>query len=867
MAKLSPMMQQYFSIKEKYSDNILFFRLGDFYEMFYEDAITCSKELELTLTGKDCGQEERAPMCGVPYHAADQYICKLIEKGYKVAVCEQVEDPAAAKGIVKRDVIKVVTAGTVTDSKVLDDRSNNFLCCACVVGDRVGTAFADVTTGDLYATEFDFTVGSVLGEVARYSPKEIVCNDKFMENQKLMFVIGERFACMAERKDDTFFDEDEAKSIIKEQFLKSADELAIGDYSVAVRAVGAILKYFRQTQMCELPHIKSVNFYTQEQYMDIDFASKRNLEITATMRDGKRRGSLLWVLDDTKTSMGARLLRAWIDKPLLNIAEIRARQDAVAELVGNTIIRAEVRELLSNIQDIERLISRVVTGSANCRDLLAIQSSFKPIPDIIANVKNLSAALNRDITSRIDELGDICSLLERAIIENPPLTVKEGGIIREGYDENVDNYRKAMTEGKQWLATIEQQEREKTGIKNLKIGFNRVFGYYIEVSKSNIGLVPDTYIRKQTLTTGERYITGELKEIENAILGAEEKICALEYSIFCEVREQVAQANTRILNTAKAIAELDALCSLAEVAVKNNYCMPDVNISDKIDIKEGRHPVVERVLKGQMFIPNDTYLSKTDRISIITGPNMAGKSTYMRQTALIVLMAQIGSFVPAKSAEIGVVDKIFTRVGASDDLASGQSTFMVEMSEVANILDNATPKSLLILDEIGRGTSTYDGLSIAWAVVEYIADVKKLGAKTLFATHYHELTELENKLDGVKNYCIAVKKRGDDIIFLRKIIRGGADESYGVEVAKLAGVKDEVIDRAKQIAKKLSDINTDIGGEAALPKAQDFEAQLGFDRVGENSIVETLKKTDVTTLTPIEALNKLYELKTEADKL
>lgn len=867
MAKLSPMMQQYFDIKEKYRDTILFFRLGDFYEMFYDDALTCSKELELTLTGKDCGQEERAPMCGVPYHAADQYVDKLIEKGYKVAICEQTEDPAAAKGIVKRGVVRVVTAGTVTDSKMLDDKNNNFLCTAVLIGGKAGMSFVDVTTGDLYATEFEYDQGSILSELSRYYPREIISNREFISDGKLVSLIQERFACTVEAEEDYFFEEDFVHNKIMEQFDCDIEKLPVSGYRCAKISVGAMLEYLSKTQMCRLPHIHEINFYTNEQYMDIDFSSKRNLEITSTMRDNKRRGSLLWVLDDTRTSMGARLLKSWIDKPLLNVAGIQSRLNAVDELRQSTIIRSEIRESLSSIQDIERLVSRVVTGGANCRDLLAIQSSFKPLPDIISNAEKLTSALNCRITQQIDDLQDICGLLERAIIDNPPLTVKEGGIIREGFDEHVDNYRRAMTDGKQWLAKIEQQEKEKTGIKNLKIGFNRVFGYYIEVSKSNIGLVPDTYIRKQTLTTGERYITGELKEIENSILGAEERICALEYSIFCEIREQVAAANMRILQTAKALAELDVLCSLAEVAVKNNYCMPTVNMSDKIDIKDGRHPVVERVLKGQqLFIPNDTYLSKNDRVSIITGPNMAGKSTYMRQVALIVLMAQMGSFVPAQSAEIGIVDKIFTRVGASDDLASGQSTFMVEMNEVANILDNATKNSLLILDEIGRGTSTYDGLSIAWAVVEYIADVKKLGAKTLFATHYHELTELENKLEGVRNYCIAVKKRGDDIIFLRKIIQGGADESYGIEVAKLAGVKNDVISRAKEIVNKLAVINTDINSPVQ-PHTDDGEFQLGFEQFSGSGIIDKLQRMDVTTLTPIEALNKLYELKTEADKL
>lgn len=865
MAKLSPMMQQYFEIKEKYQDTILFFRLGDFYEMFYDDAITCSKELELTLTGKDCGQEERAPMCGVPFHAADQYVDKLIEKGYKVAICEQIEDPAAAKGIVKRGVIRVVTAGTVTNSKLLDEKNNNYLCSVYCADNLVGMSFVDVTTGDLFATQIAYDIGDILSELSRYNPSEIICNSEFLENGSLISFINERLGCSAEAEQDYFFEEEYINKKINEQFGADADSLPINGYNYAIAAVGAMLEYLAKTQMCELPHIKTIEFYTSEQYMDIDFSSKRNLEITSTMRDGKRRGSLLWVLDDTETSMGARLLKSWIDKPLLNITSIQNRQNAVDELVKSTIVRSEIRENLSKIQDIERLISRVVTGSANCRDLLALKASFDPLPDIIKNGEKLGTVLNRTITENIDYMQDICDLLERAIIENPPITIKDGGIIREGFDENVDLYRKAMTEGKQWLATIEQQEREKTGIKNLKIGFNKVFGYYIEVSKSNIGLVPDTYIRKQTLTTGERYITGELKEIENNILGAEERICALEYSIFCEIRDAVANANERILQTAKALAELDVLCSLAEVAVKNNYTMPVVNVSNKIDIKDGRHPVVERVLKGQLFIPNDTFLSQNDRVSIITGPNMAGKSTYMRQVALIVLMAQIGSFVPASSAEIGIVDKIFTRVGASDDLASGQSTFMVEMNEVANILNNATKNSLLILDEIGRGTSTYDGLSIAWAVVEYIADLKKLGAKTLFATHYHELTELEDKLDGVKNYCIAVKKRGDDIIFLRKIIQGGADESYGIEVAKLAGVKNDVIKRAKEIVEKLSVINTDINHD--VPERVEDDVQLGFDQFSGQDIINKLQKLDVTTLTPIEALNKLYELKTEADKV
>ncbi len=866
MAKLSPMMQQYFEIKEKYKDTILFFRLGDFYEMFYDDAKLCSKELELTLTGKDCGQEERAPMCGIPFHAADQYVDRLIEKGYKVAICEQVEDPAQAKGIVKRDVIQVVTAGTVTNTETLDEKANNYLCSMWLMGENIGMSFTDVTTGDLYATEFPFEKGDILSEIARYNPKEIICNFEIYEQTKFIGLIKERFSCSVEVCKENYYDEDYLRQKLTNQFECEYEKLPIAEYKSSASSICALLDYLSSTQMRDLPHIHAIQFYTSKQYMDIDFSSRRNLEITCSMRDGKRKGSLLWAIDNTQTSMGARQLKIWLDKPLLNAATIQNRLLSVDELCKNTIVRAEIRESLSKVQDIERLISRVITGSANCRDLIAIKSSFKPIPEIIGQLSNLNSTLCADILSRIDSLEEICDLLDRAIAENPPITVKEGDIIKDGFDENVDNYRIAMREGKGWLAKIEQQEREKTGIKNLKIGFNRVFGYYIEVSKSNINMVPETYIRKQTLTTGERYITGELKEIENSILGAEERICSLEYSIFCDIRKVVCDANQRILSTAKAISELDVLCSLAETAIKNNYCMPKITTGDKIDIKNGRHPVVEKVLKGQLFIPNDTYLSKADRLSIITGPNMAGKSTYMRQTALIVLMAQMGSFVPAESAEIGIADKIFTRVGASDDLASGQSTFMVEMNEVANILDNATKNSLLILDEIGRGTSTYDGLSIAWAVVEYIADVKKIGARTLFATHYHELTELENKLDGVKNYYIAAKKRGDDIIFLRKIVRGGADDSYGIEVAKLAGVKNDVVKRAKEILKRLSVINTDINS-IEVNEIQETEEQICFSQMGGNDIIDELQRLDVTTLTPIEALNKLYELKTEADKL
>ncbi len=867
MAELSPMMRQYFEIKEKYKDTILLFRLGDFYEMFFDDAIIASKELELTLTGRDCGQEERAPMCGVPHHAAQQYIDRLIEKGHKVAICEQVEDVSASKGIVKRDVTRVVTPGTVTNSGMLDDKNNNFLCSVFFNNNTVGMAFVDITTGDLFATEIDGNISSVMSELSRYNPTEIIANGGLFSDVKLISKIKERFNCSIENVNDAFFTLDFAQDKLFGQFNKEISELPVAGKEGCAIAVGVLLEYLSQTQMCRLPHISEILFYNDGQFMDIDFSTKRNLEIIATMRENKRRGSLLWVLDDTQTSMGARMLKGWLEKPLISPAQIQKRLTAVDELVKNPILRGELRAELGTVQDIERLLSRIVTGSANCRDISALGNSFKPIPIMYENISKATSTMLCEVTNNIDLLDDICSLIQRAIIDNPPFSVREGGIIREGFDEQVDIFRNAMTEGKQWIASMEQKEREITGIKNLKISYNKVFGYFIEVSKSNIPNVPDNYTRKQTLANCERYITGELKEIENKILGAEERICQLEYSIFCDVREKVAGANIRIQKTAKALATIDTLCSFAEVAAKNNYCMPEIDISDRINIKDGRHPVVEKMLKSQMFVPNDTVLNNSDSLAIITGPNMAGKSTYMRQVALIVLMAQVGSFVPANSAEIGVVDKIFTRVGASDDLASGQSTFMVEMNEVANILDNATASSLLILDEIGRGTSTYDGLSIAWAVVEYIADTKKLGARTLFATHYHELTELEEKISGVKNYCIAVKKRGDDITFLRKIIRGGADDSYGIEVAKLAGVKNEVINRAKEIVKTLefNDINrTDI---VKMKEKREEPDQIGLMSFSGSEIVDELKKIDVTTLTPIEALNKLYEMKLKAEGL
>jgi len=871
MAGLSPMMEQYLEIKENYKDTILFFRLGDFYEMFFDDAKIASRELELTLTGKICGMEERAPMCGVPYHAAEQYIDKLIEKGYKVAICEQMEDPSTAKGIVKRDIVRVVTAGTVTSSKTLDEKSNNYLCCIYKNGDYAGLSFVDITTGDLYVTECDYDKTLILNDLSVYNAREIVCNADFYEDKELISDIETKLYCKVEKLPNTFFDEEYARDLIVNQFKKTADDLNLGGSRLALVSIGVLLEYLSKTQMCALPHIDTVEYYSSGKYMELDFATRRNLELVATMRENKRKGSLLWVLDSTETSMGARTLRSWIEKPLVSATQINKRLDAVQEFYDNTYLRSEIQKLLENVYDIERLLSKIVTGSANCRDVQSLGLSLKPLPDIV-NMLATHAHSNmlKEIISKIDLLSDICDVIERGIIENPPITLKEGGIIKEGFSEEVDRFRIAIEDGAAWIASIEAAEREKTGIKNLKIRYNKVFGYYIEVSKSNINLVPDTYIRKQTLTNGERYITGELKEIETTILSAQERICQLEYSIYCEIRDMILEANNRIKTTAKALSLCDALCSLAEVAVKNNYCRPSINSGEYIRIKDGRHPVVEKVSSTKLFVPNDTMLSSKERVAIITGPNMSGKSTYMRQVAIITLMAQIGSFVPAADADIGIVDKIFTRVGASDDLASGQSTFMVEMNEVANILNTATKNSLLILDEIGRGTSTYDGLSIAWAVVEYIANVKKLGAKTLFATHYHELTVLEERLEGVNNFCIAVKKRGDDITFLRKIIKGGADGSYGVEVAKLAGIKDEVIKRAKEILDSLESLNIhtkDVVKIKENTQIKDDERQLSFASCGAEELVNELKNTEINTLTPLEAMNILFQLKQKAEKL
>ena len=806
---LSPMMVHYCQTKCAYKDSILFYRLGDFYEMFFEDAKTVSRELELTLTGKDCGLSERAPMCGIPYHAAETYINRLIDKGYKVAICEQVEDPKTAKGIVKREVTRVVTPGTNLNMQELDEGKNNYLMAIVCVGDHFGVSTADITTGDCYVTEID-EERKLWDEINKFLPAEIICNDAFLVSGVDVDDLRNRLHISVFALESWYFGDDLCKQTLLEHFkISSLEGLGLADYDSGVIAAGSLFRYLLDTQKNTMEHMNKIIPYTTDRYMVIDSSSRRNLELVETLREKQKRGSLLWVLDKTKTAMGARMLRNFVEQPLIDADAINERLDAVTELNMQAMLREEIREYLNPVYDLERLVSRISYRSANPRDLLAFKSSLEMIPHIKNLLANFTSPLLVRINEQMDGLEDLYSLLEASISEDPPLAVKEGGIIREGYNEQVDTYRNSKTQGKSWLAQLEAEEKEKTGIRNLKIKYNKVFGYYLEVTNSFKDLVPEYYTRKQTLTNAERYITPKLKELEDMILGAEDKLFALEYDLFCQVREELAAQIPRIQETAKAIAQLDVYASLSVVAQRNNYVRPTVNTKGVIDIKNGRHPVVEKMINNDMFIANDTYLDNgSKRVSVITGPNMAGKSTYMRQTALIVLMAQIGSFVPAEKAKIGVVDRIFTRVGASDDLASGQSTFMVEMTEVANILRNATAKSLLILDEIGRGTSTFDGLSIAWAVIEHISNTKLLGAKTLFATHYHELTELEGKIPGVNNYCIAVKERGDDIVFLRKIVKGGADKSYGIQVAKLAGVPDSVLNRAKELVDEL--VHTDI---------------------------------------------------------
>ena len=867
------MMVHYCQTICAYKDSILFYRLGDFYEMFFEDAKTVSRELELTLTGKDCGLSERAPMCGIPYHAAETYINRLIDKGYKVAICEQVEDPKTAKGIVKREVTRVVTPGTNLNMQELDEGKNNYLMAIVCVGDHFGVSTADITTGDCYVTEID-EERKLWDEINKFLPAEIICNDAFLVSGVDVDDLRNRLHISVFALESWYFGDDLCKQTLLEHFkISSLEGLGLADYDSGVIAAGSLFRYLLDTQKNTMEHMNKIIPYTTDRYMVIDSSSRRNLELVETLREKQKRGSLLWVLDKTKTAMGARMLRSFVEQPLIDADAINERLDAVTELNMQAMLREEIREYLNPVYDLERLVSRISYRSANPRDLLAFKMSLEMIPHIKNLLANFTSPLLVRINEQMDGLEDLYTLLEASITEDPPLAVKEGGIIREGYNEQVDTYRNSKTQGKSWLAQLEAEEKEKTGIRNLKIKYNKVFGYYLEVTNSFKDLVPEYYTRKQTLTNAERYITPKLKELEDMILGAEDKLFALEYDLFCQVREELAAQIPRIQETAKAIAQLDVYASLSVVAQRNNYVRPTVNTKGVIDIKNGRHPVVEKMINNDMFIANDTYLDNgSKRVSVITGPNMAGKSTYMRQTALIVLMAQIGSFVPAEKAKIGVVDRIFTRVGASDDLASGQSTFMVEMTEVANILRNATAKSLLILDEIGRGTSTFDGLSIAWAVIEHISNTKLLGAKTLFATHYHELTELEGKIPGVNNYCIAVKERGDDIVFLRKIVKGGADKSYGIQVAKLAGVPDSVLDRAKELVDEL--VHTDItstfkdlaeNSRKTKPKAVhydevDLEQISLFDTVQDQDIIEELKNLDITMLTPMDAMNTLYRL-------
>jgi DNA mismatch repair protein MutS len=865
------MMQHYIDTKEQYKDCILLYRLGDFYEMFFDDATLASRELEITLTGRDCGLDERAPMCGVPYHAVEGYISKLISKGYKVAICEQMEDPALAKGIVRREVIRVVTPGTITETSMLDEKKNNYLVSIYAKGHMYGFAAVDVSTGDFSTTRITWgnTLSKLLDETAKYSPAEIITNQAFYSSPEAIAQFKKRFNSYISHLEDQYFDDGFCQDILTQ---KMGDGMLPAEVSeLSINACGALMYYLEQTQKAGLEHIRQITPYKLEEYMMLDMATRRNLELTETMREKARKGTLLWVLDKTMTSMGARTLRRWVEQPLLNTCDINERLDAVAEFADKFMVRMELREYLKRVYDIERLISKVVLGNANCRDLIALKNSLQQVPYIKGMLDSCSSAMVSENNRMMEAMEDITDLIERSIADDPPITVKEGGLIKSGYDEEVDRLRDAAANGKQWIASLEAEERERTGIKNLKIGFNKVFGYYLEVTRSYFELVPQEYIRKQTLANCERYVTQELKEMEETILGAENRITELEYQLFTDIRNTVAAEVGRIKRTASCIAELDVLCSLAEVADREKYCKPQVNNEGLIRIEGGRHPVVEKMLDPGAFVPNDTVLDMSEnRLSIITGPNMAGKSTYMRQAALIVLLAQIGSFVPADSAVVGIVDRIFTRVGASDDLAAGQSTFMVEMSEVAGILENATSRSLLVLDEIGRGTSTFDGLSIAWSVIEYISDAEKVGSRTLFATHYHELTELEGKLPGIKNYCIAVKEKGDDIIFLRKIIRGGADGSYGIQVAKLAGLPQSVTDRAKELLKELED--ADISKHRIRRKKQQFEGQVELfipegnsDRIGKE-VLEELKTLDISTITPLDAMNVIYRLQQKARK-
>lgn len=875
MAKgLSPMMAQYFEIKSKYPGMLLFFRLGDFYEMFFDDAKTASEELDLVLTGKECGMEERAPMCGVPFHSADNYIARLVARGYKVAICEQVEDPKQAKGLVKRDVIRIITPGTVIESNMLDDTVNNYLCSICKGEKETGLCFADVSTCEFHITVVngDDVQEQIINQLSTYQPKEIIVNSAALDFNDIADFTKQRLSAELQLLDDIKFDFDEAANVILETLKKEEiDSLSIGHSKTAVGALGAVIDYLKEVQKKDaLEAPADIDFFDKEEFMKLDISARRNLELTKSMMSGEKKHSLLWVIDKTKTAMGKRMIRSWLERPLMSVQKITKRQNAVGELADSPVMRDKVRTSLAGINDMERLMSRIAYGTVNAKELKSLQNTISRLPEIKAEIAGCTSALLKDIEKNIDLLTDVEALIDKAIDENPPFTLREGGIIKEGFNEEIDGLRKIMNDGSGVLAEIEAAEREKTGIPKLKVGYNRVFGYYIEVTNLYKDLVPEHYIRKQTLTNGERFITQELKELEGRILGAKDRVVALEYEVFCSVRETVSAEVDRLHATAKALAVLDVLAGLADVAVNNNYVCPQINTNGMIDIKDGRHPVVEALLNGAPFVPNDTVLDKEEnRCAIITGPNMAGKSTYMRQIALIVLLSQIGSFVPAKSANICIVDAVFTRVGASDDLATGQSTFMVEMNEVASILKNATENSLIILDEIGRGTSTFDGMSIARAVLEFVCKKKTLGAKSLFATHYHELTAMEGMLNGVNNYSIAVKKRGDDITFLRRIVKGGADESFGIEVAKLAGVPDSVVKRAKVILKELEQNKIDIEfkAESAVLEEEEDEVQFNFSVNGRNEIIEILKTIDVNTLTPIEAMQTLYDLKKKSAEL
>ena len=868
MAEYSPMMQHYLATKEKYKDCILFYRLGDFYEMFFDDAINVSRELELTLTGKDCGQEERAPMCGIPYHAAESYIAKLVQNGHKVAICEQLEDPKLAKGIVKRDVIRVVTPGTVTETNLLEEKRNNFIMSIFKKGIFFGLAVCDISTGDFYSAEIkeENNFERLLDEISRYSPSEIIVNKMLSECSEEMQTIKERFDVYISNEDEEKFSTDTDR-IYREYALSDDKGNIVKDLEkrlFAVSAINGLITYIEDTQKTKLEHMNKITIYTITKYMALDINARRNLELTEKLRDKSKKGTLLWVLDKTSTSMGGRLLRRWISDPLIEVKEINERLDAVEELKNDIILRGEITESLKGVYDIERLAGKISYGNANARDLNALKASSSKLPAIKKLLENSNSKMLKKLYESLDTLDDLYELIDKAIVDEPPILITEGGVIKLGFNEEIDELKKAMTDGKTWLVELEAKEKEETGIKGLKVGFNKVFGYYIEVTKSNLSLVPDRYIRKQTLTGGERYITEELKELESKVLGAEEKVVALEYNEFVKIREYIKTQITRLQRSAMAISKLDVLCSFATVAEDFNYCKPTVDNSGIINIKDGRHPVIEKMLPSGSFVSNDTYLDKSsNRLAIITGPNMAGKSTYMRQVALITLMAQIGSFVPATEAQIGVVDKIFTRVGASDDLSMGQSTFMVEMMEVANILKEATQNSLVILDEIGRGTSTYDGLSIAWAVAEYIENKEKCGAKTLFATHYHELTQLEDTLEGVKNYSIAVKEKGEDIIFLRKIVPGGTDESYGVHVARLAGVPKMVTQRANEILKKIERKNVLVNKAKEKEDKKQVSGQLDMYNFKLAEIAHELDKVNINELTPIDALNTLVKIKEE----